>query len=276
MNQEFAKLNLLDSVSLEDIHCFSNTESVNNIIEPWKTQYWGSNDVRFSEKWKYEQFDYSINKFGFRGEQLPIETDLAAFGCSFTFGTGLAENMLWHNLLSKYLNKSCTNFGLPGRSIQTIVDTFLIVSKHIKIKNAIFLLPSISRIQVARTHPITNRINHLNTCVDYLSEINKSYGIDEAAIYRATTEEEMYKNCKNQLYLLDHISKLRNIQCYISSWETETYDFVETLDFSSVTMLPAWESLSMDFRNTDKARDDLHPGPEHHLLWMNKIKDCIK
>jgi hypothetical protein len=274
MNQEFAKLNLLNSKSLEDIRQWSTTDCKTDIS--WITHYWGNADIKNADKWQYEQFDYSINEFGFRGNSLPNETDLAAFGCSFTFGTGLAENMLWTNILAKELNKTSINFGLPARSIQSIIDMFLIVSKHIKIKNAIFLLPSLSRLQFAKMHPTDNDVNYLNTCVDNRSELNKIYGLDEDSIYRAIPEEEMYKICKNQLYLLDYISKERNINVYISSWEQQTYDFLKQLELESVQILPMWTSSTMEFASKDKARDNHHPGPLHHLKWVDEIKGYIK
>ena len=276
MNDSFAKLNLLNSKSLNDINRFTNIDAIIDDQTSWVAEYWGNADLKYADDWSYGPINYRINKFGFRGDELPNETDIAAFGCSFTFGTGLPESKLWHNLLATELNKSSINFGLPARSIQTIIDIFLIVSKHIKIKNAIFLLPSISRIQIAKTHPNVNVINHLNCCVDYKSAINKTYGIDEDIIYRAIPDEEMYKNCKNQLYLLDYLSKDRGIQCYVSSWEPGVYDFITRLDLTSVIVLPNWISPSLEYAKADLARDKLHPGPAHHSLWMNKIKDYIK
>jgi hypothetical protein len=275
MNKFFAKLNLLDSNSLNDIYRFSNLDNSDDNQTSWVAEHWGHADLKYADDWLLAPINYRINKFGFRGEELSNNTDIAAFGCSFTFGTGLSESMLWHNVLAKKFHKSSINFGLPARSIQSIIDMFLIVSKHIKIKDAIFLLPSISRIQIAKTHPTHNLINHLNCCVDVSSALNKTYGINEDTIYRAIPEEEMYKNCKNQLYLLDYISKDRNVQCYVASWDSEVHHFINQLDFKSVIVLPRWESPSLEYANADLARDKHHPGPAHHRLWVDKIKDYI-
>ena len=102
------------------------------------------------------------------------------------------------------------------------------------------------------------------------------FDISEDAIYRAIPEEEMYKICKNKVYLLEHMAKERGINVYISSWDSQTYDFLNKLALNSIILLPMWESLSPAFTNDDKARDGKHPGPKHHALWMNKIKDYIK
>jgi hypothetical protein len=276
MTESFAKLNLLNSKSLDDVKRFSLLESGGVDSIAWTTEYWGNEDIKCADKWTYEQFNYAINDFGFRGDSLSEEIDLAAFGCSFTFGTGLPKGMLWHTLLARELDMSVMNFGLPARSIQSIVDMFLIISKHIKIKNAVFLMPSLTRLQFAKTHPETKLINHLNTCVDYHSAINKIYGIDEGQIYRAVPDEEMYKICKNQIYVLEYIARERGVKVYLSSWEEETYNFIKQMNLESITVLPMWRSLSMDFANNDKARDMHHPGPAHHALWANKIKGYIQ
>ena len=278
MNQEFAQLNLLDSKSLYDVKPFS-VYLPNPNSHPhagYVLDYAGHGELENAEKWLYEHFTYNINTYGFRNPEFENETDLAAFGCSFTYGTGLADRMLWHSILAKDLNMHVTNFGLPARSIATIVDVFLIVSKHIKIKHAVFLFPSISRLQIAKKHVQNDYIGYLNTCVDYKSALNESYELNEDYIYRAIPEEEMHKICRNQVYLLEHMARLRGIKVYISSWELETYNFLKKLNLNSAILLAPWMSSSIEFANDDKARDGKHPGPKHHLKWANEIKDMIK
>ena len=51
------------------------------------------------------------------------------------------------------------------------------------------------------------------------------------------------------------------------------------MNFTSV-LLPEWNSeWHPDYEEDltkDIARDNLHPGPRHHIKWANKIKDYIK
>ena len=273
MNPRIAKLNLLNSKSINDVKLFSLT---NTMDTGYVTDYYGHNDIKYAETWPYEHFNYVINDFGFRGDVLPREVDIAAFGCSFTFGTGLAQDMTWHNLLAKELNRTSFNFGLPAKSIQSIVDIFLIVSKHIKMSNAVFLFPSISRLQIAKTSPDSKKVYYLNTCVDFKSEVNRMIEVSEDAVYRAIPDEEMCKICKNQVYLLEHIAKERNINVYIGCWEYESYCFLKELELEYITLLPPWKSETIEFADSDKARDGTHPGPKHHFKWMNEIKGYIK
>ena len=268
MIDSFAKLNLLNSKSFDDIRRFVGETN-------YVADFYGLDDSRYSDKWEHPHFNYIINSYGFRGNDTPLETDLAAFGCSFTFGSGLPENMLWHNVLAKKLNTTCANFGIPSCSIESIVDIFLIASKHVTIKKAIFLLPSIERLQIAKKLGEGELVKYFNIMPSYSSAVNEFFEIYSDQIYRALPLEEIYKICKNQLYLLDHIAKERNIQVYMSSWDPKTYKFINQLDLDSV-ILPAWVSPSLEFANADLARDLKHPGFKHHELFIDNIIDYIK
>jgi hypothetical protein len=274
MTTPLEKLNLLDSKSLEDVRLFGVLHYP--ITPAYESDYLTKDDITYADRWPGEHFTYKINEYGFRSGAMPSEIDLAAFGCSFTFGAGLPETALWHSLLGKKLNMSTANFGLAGRSIATCVDVFLILSKHIKMKNAVFLLPSIDRLQIAKKHPDHDLVYHLATMLDFKSDVNLKFGLDTKQLYRALPEEEIQKICKNQIYLLDYVAKARGINVYISSWENHTYDFLCKLDLQSIKILPIWQAPSIEFAISDKARDMLHPGPKHHKKWFNKIKDIVK
>jgi len=274
----FHKLNLLNSKSLDDVLTFTKTA-----ILPYysaELDYITPYEIEHADKWPGEHFTYKLNKYAFRNDVdiMPNQIDLAAFGCSFTFGVGLPNQLIWPHLLAKELNLSYLNFGVGGRSIATCVDLFLIVSKHIKIDKAVFLFPSIERLQIAKKYPDwdSNEVFHLSVMGNYESKENKFFELDEKIIYRALPIEEMKKIAKNQIYLLEHMAKLRNVKVYISSWDLETYYFLRLLDLEYVLVLPPWMSGSKEFADKDKARDNMHPGPLHHEKWFNEIKDIVK
>jgi len=279
MNDSFAKLNILNSKSINDVRRFSTQYPLNDERDAYITEYVGRDDIANADKWPHEHFNYAINDYGFRDKEhtskYPDEIDFGMFGCSFTFGIGLPEDMLWHKILTKKLNVSSLNFGLPACSIESTIDTFLIVSKHIRMRTAVFLLPSISRMQIAKKHPEGDLINYVNVMPNYNSTVADYFGIREDLIYRAIPEEEIYKICKNKLYLLDHIAQERGIKVYLSSWEQETYDLLKMLDLKSI-ILPQWISPSKEFVESDLARDRKHPGPEHHKLFVDRIFNSIK
>ena len=268
-------INIYDSSSLDDLKRYTpmalETDPTISSFE-----YLGDSDLANAHTWTHEQFGYDINQYGLRENNDPTDMDIAAFGCSFTFGSGLPSDRLWHKLLANKLNTNSYNFGSPAKSIESIVDMFLIASKHVTIKRAIFLFPMYTRIQIAKTHPHNDTIiNYVNTDLGYKSSSLRYYGIDTDLIYRAVPEEELFKKCRNSIYLLEHFAKIRNVKVYISSWERTTYDFISTLNLNYIKLLPAWESPSPEFTKHDLARDGLHPGMKHHELWTNAISEYI-
>jgi hypothetical protein len=277
MNNSFHKLNCLNSFSIEEVKHFSATTSpiIGLPNESTIFPYFSRGEVEFASEWKFPQFDYVLNHLGFRNKTIPNEVELAAFGCSFTFGTGLPVDSLWHSILASNLNVSSANYGVPGASIKSILDVALIISKHIKIKKAVFLLPAYSRIQIAKTSPFKDEVNYLSVIPNHNSELTRSYGIDTELIIKATPDEEMLKVTRDSLYLVDYIFKQRGIATYYSSWDIETYNFIREMDLEG-TVLPNWTSTSEQQAKSDLARDKLHPGLEHHYQFANKIIEYIK
>jgi hypothetical protein len=193
--------------------------------------------------------------------------------------------MLWHHHLANSLGKTVINFGLPGLSIESIIDLFLITSKHINIKHAVFLLPTYTRKQIAKVNPKTNKIQHVPILHNLPeSALAKYYSIDVDAVYRALPDEELLKIAKDKIYLAEHISKLRKVNMYFSSWDPDSYDMLQHMGLEDSKLLPRWhskllprwQSANYDQLTNDLARDGKHPGPEHHRDWASHIIDYIK
>lgn len=277
MIDSFAKLNLLDSSDITDVHHYSKLESkqlgnVGSDIAVY--DFYSIDDLKYADQWPHEQFDYRINNHGFRYNETPPAVDIAVFGCSFTFGTGLPAHMLWHNILADSRNETCLNFGIPGASIKSITDVFCIVSKHIKIKKAIFLLPSNSRIQIAKTHPSEEKVDYLSAIPGHDSKLCAYYNLDTNGLYKYLPDEETMKVAKDQVYLTEYLAKNRGIDLYYSSWDPTTYELLSKMDLKHSTLLPPWWTPVELVE--DKARDNYHPGPGHHKYWFNDIKELIK
>lgn len=275
MIPSFATLNNLNSISMEDVKRYT-TLALETSPSASTFDYLGPGDLSNAHLWNGDHFNYTINEYGFREEHTPEQVDIGAFGCSFTFGTGLPDHMLWHKLLASKLGLSAYNFGSPAKSIESIVDIFLIASKHISMKHAIFLLPSFTRKQIAKTHPYDNDVvNYITTDLSFQFNSLREYGIDCDLVYRALPDEELLKACRDKIYLLDYVAKERGIKVYVSSWEKQTYELLQMMNFTNIVLLPRWESMSMELSDNDLARDHLHPGPQHHILWHDLIKDYI-
>jgi len=265
--------NLLDSESLDEVVSYTKVEHKTLSNEPYKTDYASLEEIEHAGEWSGEHFDYYFNRYGFRfSDDIPNKIDIGAFGCSFTAGLGLPTYMLWHQLLSN----NSLNFGVSGASTKTVMDLFLITSKHIQMDKAVFLLPSYNRIQLACTHPTLNRVSYLSLVPALQSKLALFHGVDCDGVFKNITDEEQVKLFKNDVYLVDHISKERGIKVYMSSWDSKTYEILQQLKVKNIVVLPAWCSTSKEQADTDLARDKKHPGPIHHQQWVDKIKELIK
>jgi hypothetical protein len=100
--------------------------------------------------------------------------------------------------------------------------------------------------------------------------------MNDSAIYRAIPDEERYKIIKEAIYLSEYIAKDRQVDVYYSSWEIETYQFLQNMNLTYGVVLPDWRSSTPELGKTDLARDRLHPGPKHHIDWATNIKEFIK
>lgn len=273
-------INLFDSISLSDVTPYIVTGGAmdgSKIGQCQEFEYASYDDIKHADTWPHPHFGYSINRYGFRTtDTIPNEIDIAAYGCSFTYGLGLPEDMLYHTVLGKELNKPVMNFGINGASVETITDVFLITSKHINVKHAIFLLPSLDRCQVAVTEPKTNQLLYISLIPNFIPTTAKEFGLNGDMIYKYVPDEERVKTFVNCMYLLDYIGQVRNTKIYLSSWEQKTHDVIKNLNLKNSIVLPRWESKSGEQAATDLARDRKHPGPIHHKQWVDLIKDFIK
>lgn len=274
--ETLCKLNLFNSSSLSDVRHYMTpphlrgydsriSELSYNSVKEY--QFYGLDEEKNADK--FEKFSYILNYYGFREETVSDLVDGGAFGCSFTFGQGLPNHALYHQIIARTKNKRVMNFGVPGASIQSIIDIFCIVTKHIKMNYAFILLPSYNRFQIAKqTHP--DKLNFLSCIPSHKGIFNNLCGVFEPEFYKITPDEEFIKDTKNSLYLAEHLAKLRNIKLSISSWDRQTYNILNNMNFSSgIHILPEWTTPPE--LESDKARDNRHPGYEHHKVHALKF-----
>jgi hypothetical protein len=270
-------VNLLDSESLDDVTGYTKTEHVTWTDEPYRIDFASRGEIEHASTWQGPNFDYYFNKFGFRfPDKIPDNIDIGAFGCSFTAGLGLPEDYLWHNLVASELQLTSLNFGVSGASVKSIAELFLITSKHIQMKHAVFLLPSYNRMQIGIKHMKKDMLTHLSLIPGLKSELSFSYGVDVEMLYKHIPDDDQIKTFKNDMYLLDYVAKNRNIKVYFSSWDGVTYNLLNQLNLKNSTILPLWSSKSKEQAESDLARDKKHPGPIHHTQWANVVREFIK
>ena len=60
------------------------------------------------------------NSLKLRSGPLSESADICYYGCSFTYGTGVADNARWTNQIDLERNIVSNNFGIPGIGIEEI------------------------------------------------------------------------------------------------------------------------------------------------------------
>ena len=233
------------------------------------------------DSWEHEDFDYKLSELGFRDKNLvddvDFDIDLAVFGCSYTFGIGLPQNTIWYNQLDS--NLTTYNFGQPGASIKVIADIFHIVSSHIKIKKAVFLLPNYTRSMVAYNNPERQKDSdaefvHLLPNMARLPTLYKQYQDIHNAYYKYTSDNEFVRVMKDEVYLIEQMSKFKNIELFLSSWDNPTYRILSSMNLRYATILKQF-TWPIDESKKVLARDKMHAGIPHHKYWANQIRDIV-
>lgn len=236
--------------------------------------YIGAQEQANSSEWVHGDFSYQLNELGFRDRELPESVDIGIFGCSFTFGQGLPAEMLWHQKLSNDINKSVYNFAQPGLGVKAIVELFIIMSNNVKFDSVIFLLPTYDRQSIACSFDNTNP-QIIPVMPNYKSFLEVLFDVSYNDIFKILPEEELVRNFKDSLYLLDFICKIKGIKLYVSSWDNETYKLLSNLNLNHGSVLPEWTSAYVDNYEEDVARDKLHPGPRHHNIFAENIMKVL-
>lgn len=223
--------------------------------------------------YKEKDVNYTINNWGLRESKYDIKNiqlDLAAFGCSFTFGVGLPLQDTWPCITGNMLNWSYGNFALPGSSTSKIVRTFEAYAEVNPPKTAIVLFPSFGREELILQqrngeYGIYEYIPNHTPTYDQVINLHKSY---QKSIDFNFQEALAIKNFK----LIKYIAAHHNIQLYVSSWDPETYKIVQE-SFDSKQVLPKYDFVS---RNPPYARDGSHPPRSANEKFATEIANLYK
>lgn len=273
--EQLLQLNPYSSNSLDDLKVYHQGLHAADIIKYYddkaeynfKTETEGKNFNAY-----HGTFSYRVLKdYGFRLDKIPKTTNIGAFGCSFTFGEGVAEDKIWHQVLGRLISKDVTNFGVSGTSISTICNIFHIISKHVIMEKAIFLFPGLDRIQLSlhdNSNNLTREIDILPSSTHFGGVLNTNK-IDD--IYKVFVEEELVKIFKNNLYILDQIAKVRDIKVYVTTWESFTFECLSFLKFENIVFIP----LKFSYNNQHLGRDNRHPGKLFHQQFAESILPYI-
>lgn len=228
-----------------------------------------TNKLYLNGEWSIDLpiFDYHINQSvlnlnSFR--DTVGHSNIACFGCSFTYGVNLKANQTWpHYLSQKLVEKTIKNYGRGGNSIQEIMATALDYAKNYDAESIICLLPHPSRIQLI--NPDNNEL--------FTFYPGRSSAIDKK-FPQLCKDIVMYG--ETSILLSGYVSKFKNTieqinsagkRIFVSCYDSEFYDILKNLSLDCFTLLPYYER-DTKYPCSDNAG---HPGKIHNRLFVENI-----
>jgi hypothetical protein len=224
-----------------------------------------TNKLYLNGEWSIDLpiFDYKVNHSSLRENNIRdvvTHSDIACFGCSFTYGANLKTNETWPYYLSdKLTGKIVRNYGRIGNSVQEIMSTALEYTKNYNAKSIICLLPHPCRMQLI--DPDTKKLVTLLPGRSPLIEkkfpqITKNIVLYGEASLLFAGYVKIFKDIINQI-------NSYNKKIYISCYDLEFYQTLESLSIDNITLLPYFER-DKKYPFSD---DQEHPGKIHNRLF---------
>jgi hypothetical protein len=191
-----------------------------------------------------------------------VDTEIACFGCSLTYGLYLESNQTWPHYLSPTKAK---NFGFYGNSISSIVGTALWYVDNFKCRKMILLLP----------HPCRLQLEH------------DDGSIHDLLPQHSPKAEKMFKHLMRDIVLFGEASlmisgyanalkailrKINSVtELHLSSYQKDTYDLLPQLTDGVCNILPFYQTS----KDHEFAKHGEHPGPEHNRIFAEQIRPII-
>lgn len=186
----------------------------------------------YAYKWPYEKifkeeefFEYRINSSGFRGNHFKKlnqnDINIAYAGCSFTFGEGLPEHLIWPELLSKKIQKYLSNknvryvnLSLQGASIHQIVRScFDYFDKYGNPDYLFLMLPDVYR-----------GLSWVEDGLEYRTAIPDISQLDvHGKYFKNLIPENMWLLASDLINMLEQYCKTNNIFLLWDSWANHEF-----------------------------------------------------
>jgi len=206
--------------------------------------------------WKYRKKDvtYKLNNSGYRTyewDDIDWKNAIVIFGCSCTYGVGLAENETISHYIEKYTGRQTVNLGFPGGSNNLILD------------NAAKMVNDFDM-------PYTVILNW--TCADRFRYYHED-GYHDAGAWDSLTKKYVPQNSKWSIDINDYwkktfynptneLVKSHQLSKYADAIFNNKTNYIKISFFQ----LAAHATRSDDcFKISNNARDLLHPGEDNSI-----------
>jgi hypothetical protein len=222
--------------------------------------------------WRNTPIIYKTNSFGYRSKEIGLvdwDNYAIALGDSQTFGVGLSDNLLYHQLVSKRATIDILNLGLPGCSADLICYmTFTFLEKALK--NPKFIL--IVWPEIFRKVWFTKDNDAYIWIAGHHKEIKKYIKFDEVSLTLSLFEKNQFQEFLLRRKSLQMYCKVANIKLIDCCFDIHKDSYLTDVDVINV---PPVENKSIEYYNNYCARDYTetggHAGPIYHSTTANYI-----
>ena len=250
-------------------------------INRWGPKKFWNNEQAHAEWWDntypdHADFGYQHNEWGFRSGPIVRDCDVAFYGCSQTYGTGVPESTRWSNLVANQHGLSFNNFGWGGAGTDKVLDIFWATSQHVKMRTAVFMLNGQYRPQVVlgNGQDIEYHVFHPNT-ESKLKSVIKDVDYYRLQLFRLPNEYFDHINAQ-AIIKIHRLCKLMNIRAifttYLGHCHQELLAVQKQLPIT-VTLGP--ETVLEEGVNHKTARDRSHLGMEANQKLSLLFKDLF-
>ena len=286
---------------LEDLKLFSQSilsQSVMGVVrtdtKPIKVRYTSSFEKEQSltaqkkEKTNIglDEVHYTVSSLGYRLTN-PIESiynGMGIFGCSITYGIGVPEHRTFSALLQNTLNKPIHNFGVPGGSIQKIRKSFISINNFFKLKEAIFVLPSMGRYELMGEEQYRGNPGIFSeTYIPNYLPVNTNRIEFYKMLYTHFDDISFLDEFIKNLQLIVFNAKLNNTKLTFYTWDYKLqnlaviYNIEELKNSPKIRFPENEENVQHPNSVRDFARDGLHPGYRgHNSVYEVLLSDSFK
>lgn len=269
----------IDTTSLCTFHMKNNKFVDNTVLENYDRIFFNGNlKIKFFKQWfecNLLSGAYIINQRRFLhrsvlayGTQNNLrstegqEYDIYCVGCSFTFGWGLEKQHTWPELLSKKLNCSVGNYGVPGMSVHGCLHQVTSCLEKFDVKKMIVLLPSFDR--------MFYKFKFLGNNAYYNYTPQSPDGIFSFFDQKTNINKILKHNERLGKRIIERLVRMNSPtrQIYLSSYMKNVYDYIPEGDHK----LPMYPKLEI-YR--ERASDGAHPHYKHNKLFVDSISDRI-
>lgn len=214
-------------------------------------------------KAKSDPWTYKINSHGFRGKEWKFKKGfIPFFGCSYTFGIGVDENI--SSLVEKQTGKKCINVGIPGGSVPVVLKSFNIFNTIQPSGCAVITLPALDRIHSPKRNK-SKTWEYLNILPN-LANTRPEY----ERVYKVLTQDYFIATMLDYIAWAQTTAKLNNTRLYWTSWHEDTMSLINAcINRENIFFYRFCDQV-------DLGRDNGHWGPKTTDVWATNLIEFLK